>query len=54
MAAFNNTLIIAFRGTNQILDIITDVSFAPVSSPELGAAAKGIRCHAMMAGIASR
>ena len=54
MATFNKTLIIAFRGTNQILDIITDVSFAPVSSPELGAAAKGIRCHAAMAGLASR
>ena len=54
MATFNKTLMIAFRGTNQILDVITDVSYAPVSSPELGDAAKGIRCHASMAGLASR
>ena len=54
MAAFDKKLIIAFRGTNQILDVITDMSFAPVLSPELGDAAKGIRCHAAMAGLASR
>ena len=54
LATFDKKLIIAFRGTNQILDFITDFSFAPVLSPELGDAAKGIRCHAAMAGLASR
>mmetsp|Transcript_16677 Transcript_16677/g.47880 ORF Transcript_16677/g.47880 Transcript_16677/m.47880 type:complete len:530 (+) Transcript_16677:458-2047(+) len=47
VASVGTTLILGWRGTNQILDFINDAAFAPVVSRELVDAATGIRSHAM-------
>jgi len=53
VVTFGKTLILGWRGTNQVLDFITDTAIVPVVCAELGTAAKGIRCHATMAAIVS-
>ena len=41
VAAVDDTIVVAWRGTNQLLDVVTDLGVAPVVSPLLGAAAGG-------------
>mmetsp|Transcript_38794 Transcript_38794/g.85163 ORF Transcript_38794/g.85163 Transcript_38794/m.85163 type:complete len:437 (+) Transcript_38794:117-1427(+) len=47
VAVVDSTLIMGWRGTNQVMDFINDVALAPVVCNELGTAATGVRCHAM-------
>ncbi len=46
-AVSGDTLIMGWRGTQAVFDFVTDVTLNPVTAPELGSAASGIRGHGM-------
>lgn len=48
VAVTGDTLIMGWRGTQEIFDLVTDISLNPVTASELGKAASGIRGHGLM------